>query len=62
MQHDKSIKSLFAEYLKTPEAELLQSDFKLENAPELLLLMEKSPDPGHFLEMVMDHCSKNKVL
>ena len=60
MLHDKSVKTLFAEYLKTPEARLLQSDFQLENAPELLLLMEKSPDPGHFLELVMDHCSKNK--
>ncbi len=60
MLHDKSVKSLFAEYLKTPESRLLQSDFKLENAPELLSLMEKSADPGHFLEMVMDHCNKSK--
>ena len=55
MASDKSVKNLFAEYLKTPEAELLQGDFQLCQAPELLCLMENSADPGHFLELVMDH-------
>ena len=60
MTSHKSVKNLFAGYLKTPEAELLQGDFQLCQAPELLCLMENSADPGHFLELVMDHCNKLK--
>ena len=58
MLSDKSVKKLFSEYLKTPEAELLRGDFQLGQAPELLYIMENSADPGHFLELVMDHCNK----
>ena len=60
MVHDLTIKKLLAEYLKTPESSILQNDFQLFQAPELLHLMEKSPDPGRFLELVMDYCSKFK--
>ena len=60
MLSDKSVKNLFTEYLKTPEAKLLQGDFQLCQAPELLNIMGNSADPGHFLELVMDHCNKLK--
>ena len=60
MVHDLTIKKLFAGYLKTSESELLQSGFNLAQAPQLLRLMENSPDPGRFMELVMDYCNKLK--
>ena len=60
MLNDKPVKKLFAEYLKTPEAKILQGNFQLSNAPELLKIMKNSADPGHFLELVMDYCDKSQ--
>ena len=60
MLKNKPVKKIFDEYLKTPEAEILQKNFQLANTPELLKLMENSADPGRFLELVIDYCNKSQ--